>query len=324
MSAGDMSVGECLEKCAEECVEEGMKNHHHSPIIGYHRAPLSQKFGAPRQPNLVPLTSVIEMLPPYDTPAAFVGLDAFSHIWLSWQFHHNHLNKSNSANTVKNAGSDDVTSNSNQDESTHDSSTLNKSIRGKELASQFRPQVRPPRLGGNQKIGVFASRSMYRPSALGLSVVRLERVDVVQGRVLLTISGADMVDGTPIIDIKPYVAYSDALPDAKSGFASDAPVLSDVLVADAAHEQFMSIVTHQGYDKKGQDVSAQRLIDDVQSRLVGSDIEAIKALIAQDPRPAYRRDQINVPFVMRYKSVDVSFQLLPSEQLKVTSIAEVA
>lgn len=68
-----------------------LENHHHAPIIGYHRAPLSQKFGAPRQPNLVALTSVIEMLAPYDTPAAFVGLEAFSHVWVSWQFHHNYV-----------------------------------------------------------------------------------------------------------------------------------------------------------------------------------------------------------------------------------------
>ena len=73
-------------------------NHHISPIIGYHHAPLSQKFGAPRQPNLVALTSVIEMIAPYDTPAAFVGLESFSHIWISWQFHHNYINKEKQIN----------------------------------------------------------------------------------------------------------------------------------------------------------------------------------------------------------------------------------
>lgn len=147
-----------------------LAGYHHAPMIGYHRAPLSQKFGAPRQPNLVALTSIIEMIAPYDSPAAFAGLDAFSHIWISWQFHHNYTNKD-----------------------TH----IGKGGTG------FRAQVRPPRLGGNQKIGVFASRSMYRPSALGLSVVKLESIEVCDGRVLLIISGADMIDGTPIIDIKP-------------------------------------------------------------------------------------------------------------------------
>ena len=100
--------------------------------------------------------------------------------------------------------------------------------------------MRPPSLGGNQKIGVFASRSMYRPSALGLSVVKLERIEIVQGRVLLIISGADMIDGTPIIDIKPYVAYSDAIVDAESGFAPTAPMSLDVTITESAHEQFMT------------------------------------------------------------------------------------
>ncbi|MGB2081547.1 MAG: tRNA (N6-threonylcarbamoyladenosine(37)-N6)-methyltransferase TrmO, partial [Psychrobacter sp.] len=185
-----------------------LDNYHQAPVIGYHRAPLSQKFGAPRQPNLVALTSVIEMLAPYDTPAAFDGLDKFSHIWVSWQFHHNYRYKNNN-----------------------------------KTSSDFRAQVRPPRLGGNQKIGVFASRSMYRPSGLGLSVVKLEQVKIVQGRVLLIIKGADMIDGTPIIDIKPYVAYSDALTQAQSGFAPTAPELLTVTVTDAANEQFMMLVS---------------------------------------------------------------------------------
>ena len=144
----------------------------------------------------------------YDTPAAFEGLEDFSHIWVSWQFHHNYRDKNN-----------------------------------QQANNGFRPQVRPPRLGGNQKIGVFASRSMYRPSELGLSVVKLERIEIVQGRVLLIIKGADMIDGTPIIDIKPYVAYSDVLLDAKSGFAPIAPTLLDVVITEAAYEQFMLLAS---------------------------------------------------------------------------------
>lgn len=197
-----------------------LAGYHHAPMIGYHRAPLSQKFGAPRQPNLVALTSIIEMIAPYDSPAAFAGLDAFSHIWISWQFHHNYTNKD-----------------------TH----IGKGGTG------FRAQVRPPRLGGNQKIGVFASRSMYRPSALGLSVVKLESIEVCDGRVLLIISGADMIDGTPIIDIKPYVAYSDALSDAKSGFAPTAPDLLEIIITEFAYEQFMTLVDAGRCDKNDDD-----------------------------------------------------------------------
>lgn len=284
-------------------------SHHISPIIGYHRAPLSQKFGAPRQPNLVALLSVIEMLAPYDTPAAFIGLEDFSHIWVSWQFHHNYLYK-DKLHKDKQTGLD----NHNQQE---------------KVESAFRPQVRPPRLGGNQKIGVFASRSMYRPSALGLSVVKLERIEIVEGRVLLIISGADMIDGTPIMNIKPYVAYSDALPDAQSGFAPSAPHLLDVTITEWAYEQFGQIIANQSADNiaaenaQNKQSSVKAVIDKTQKQLLRSDLDTIKALIAQDPRPAYRRTDTNTSFVMRYKSVDISFQLLESGELQITNIVAV-
>ena len=278
-----------------------LDNYHQAPVIGYHRAPLSQKFGAPRQPNMVALTSVIEMLAPYDTPAAFDGLDKFSHIWVSWQFHHNYRYKNNN-----------------------------------ETSSDFRAQVRPPRLGGNQKIGVFASRSMYRPSGLGLSVVKLEQVKIVQGRVLLIIKGADMIDGTPIIDIKPYVAYSDALIQTESGFAPTAPELLTVTVTDAANEQFMMLVSAgEPSDANNNDTSIKdantgsnsatvaSTIHRIQNQLVASDMSIIKELIAQDPRPAYRRTEIATPFIMRYKSVDVSFQLIESGQLQIIAVVTV-
>lgn len=291
------------------CQTTAAVSHHISPIIGYHRAPLSQKFGAPRQPNLVALSSVIEMLAPYDTPAAFVGLEDFSHIWISWQFHHNYLYK---------------------DKLYKDKQTsLDNHNQQEKVDSAFRPQVRPPRLGGNQKIGVFASRSMYRPSALGLSVVKLERVEVVEGRVLLIISGADMIDGTPIIDIKPYVAYSDALPDAQSGFAPTAPHLLDVKFTELAYEQFGQIIAnqiiHSEIEESAQNnqSSVKAVIDKTQKQLSRSDLDTIKALIAQDPRPAYRRTETDTSFVMRYKSVDVSFQLLASGELQITNIVRI-
>lgn len=278
------------------CQTASSLSNHIAPIIGYHRAPLSQKFGAPRQPNLVALTSVIEMIAPYDTPAAFVGLEDFSHIWVSWQFHHNYVYKDKQANKAD---------------------------------SSFRAQVRPPRLGGNQKIGVFASRSMYRPSALGLSVVKLEAIEIVEGRVLLIISGADMIDGTPIIDIKPYVAYSDALPEAKSGFAPSAPHLLDVTVTKVAYEQFVQIIDNQHVNNEAEKTAhnekatVKAVIDEIQKQLLILDLDNIKALIAQDPRPAYRRKEMHTPFIMRYKSVDVSFQLLESGELQITAVVEI-
>src|SRR6478736_5715820 len=95
------------------------------------------------------------------------------------------------------------------------------------LAEGWSPTVRPPRLGGNERVGVFASRSPFRPNPIGLSVVKLERVelDSPEGPVI-HVSGVDLVDGTPVLDIKPYVAYSDALPEARSGFAGAPPEAS--------------------------------------------------------------------------------------------------
>lgn len=275
------------------CQTASSLSNHIAPIIGYHRAPLSQKFGAPRQPNLVALTSVIEMIAPYDTPAAFNGLEDFSHIWVSWQFHHNYLYKDKQANKAD---------------------------------SSFRAQVRPPRLGGNQKIGVFASRSMYRPSALGLSVVKLEWLEIVEGRVLLIISGADMIDGTPIIDIKPYVAYSDALPETQSGFAPFAPHLLEVTITEFAYEKFMQIIDNQRIHNEAEKIAhnekatVKSVIHKMQKQLLMPDLDNIKALIAQDPRPAYRQKEVNTSFIMRYKSVDVSFQLIDSGELQITNI----
>ncbi len=269
------------------------KAFHSAPIIGYHRAPLSQKFGAPRQPNLVGLISAIEMVAPFDTPAAFVGLEDFSHLWISWQFHHNRGTNNNDANHNQ----------------------------------PFRPQVRPPRLGGNQKIGVFASRSMYRPSQLGLSVVKLERIQVLKGRVVVIISGADMIDATPIIDIKPYVAYSDSIEHAQSGFAPIAPISLEVTMSAEAQVQLLRLTTNDADSidniASKNDTDSDAVIYKLQQQLVAEDKDLIQALIAQDPRPAYRRKEINTTFIMRYKSVDVSFCQIELGTLQIVAINEV-
>lgn len=223
------------------------------PIIGYVRSPLSQKFGIPRQPNLVDVPAVVEMLPPYDNPLAFEGLSAFSHLWVIWQFHQN---------------------------KDCDSPT-------------FRPQVRPPRLGGNQKIGVFATRSMYRPANLGLSVVQLDKVMVENQRTQLHIVGGDMVDGTPVIDIKPYIGYSDSLAHAVSGFAEKKPQAKTVTLSD----QLEAVLQQYKADKQ----------------LTQQDIAIICQLLAQDPRPAYRQQESHTQFVMRYRQFDcVFFQDMPT------------
>ncbi len=130
---------------------------------------------------------------------------------------------------------------------------------------EWQPMVRPPRLGGNTKVGVFASRSPYRPNPIGLSVVKLERVDVVNGRAELHLSGGDMVDGTPVLDIKPYIAYADSIPDAVSGFAPEPP-------GNRLRVTFSEQAERQ--------LAVREDVDELSGLIIG--------LLALDPRPAYR------------------------------------
>lgn len=256
--------------------------HIKAPIIGYHRSPLSQKFGLPRQPNLVELISSIELIAPYNTPEAFDGIEHFSHLWLTWHTHQNN----------------------NQSQSGHSDTG----------SAVFKAKVRPPRLGGNDKLGVFATRSTYRPSKLGLSVVKLIKVDVVDDKVLLYISGADMVDGTPIVDIKPYIAYSDAIEEAVSGFAPDKPPLKPVVMSQEAQRQFDALILETSqiaktdYESKDRSTGSNDKPTDGRE-LTQSDVSLICALIAQDPRPAYRQNDTERIFYMRYKQYDIGFKM---------------
>ena len=173
------------------------------PIIGYMNSPYREKFGIPRQPNLVQVESYIEMEVPFNDPLAFEGIEEFSHLWLIWQFHDNKNQQTN---------------------------------------DKFRPQVRPPRLGGNQKIGVFATRSMYRPAPIGLSVVQFKKIQKVGKSVRLYVMGSDLLNGTPIIDIKPYIHYSDALTEAQSGYAQNEPVRKTVRWSIEAEAQKQTLL----------------------------------------------------------------------------------
>ncbi|MCG3865588.1 MULTISPECIES: tRNA (N6-threonylcarbamoyladenosine(37)-N6)-methyltransferase TrmO [unclassified Photobacterium] len=132
------------------------------------------------------------------------------------------------------------------------------------LEAGWRPTVRPPRLGGNERIGVFASRATFRPNGIGMSAVELKGVRHENGNVIIELAGVDLVNGTPIIDIKPYIPYSDSLPQAQGGFASSAPDLMPVCFSETALNQLPS--KNKTY--------YQAVISEV---------------LSQDPRPAYKK-----------------------------------
>lgn len=107
------------------------------------------------------------------------------------------------------------------------------------VAQGWKPTVRPPRLGGNERVGVFASRSTFRPNGLGLSLVRLEGLDETAADApVILLGGLDLLDGTPVYDVKPYLPYAEAVPEAAVGFASEAVSRWGVEVSDAARDAF--------------------------------------------------------------------------------------
>ncbi len=150
------------------------------------------------------------------------------------------------------------------------------------------PTVRPPRLGGNKRMGVFATRSPFRPNPIGLSSVRLLKVD--EGE--LIVSGADVLDGTPVYDIKPYLSFSDSHPDALNGFAEDTAdyrlqlANGDLLVANGVPESVARDVAY---------------------------------ILCQDPRPAYQNDPFR-EYKMDYDGWKVSFRVGSDSRVYILSL----
>lgn len=188
--------------------------------IAHIRTNFDEKFGIPRQSNLVDSVGKIMFEKRYRDPEALRGIEGFSHLWLIFDFSENHR-------------------------------------------EGWSPTVRPPRLGGNVRVGVFASRSPFRPNSLGLSSVKLLSIehDDEFGDILV-VEGVDMMDGTPIYDIKPYIRFSDCHEDAVSGFSDN--VLEHSLKVEY-DDEMLSIFT-----------DAQR------DELIGC--------LQQDPRPSYQDD----------------------------------
>ena len=149
------------------------------------------------------------------------------------------------------------------------------------VREEWSPTVRPPRLGGNRRVGVFATRSPFRPNPLGLSSVRLEAVETTKTEgMVLKVSGADLKSGTPIIDIKPYIAYTDAHPEAVCGFADD--VREYGLAVEFPPELLCRVPSQQR--------------------------AALTAVLEQDPRPSYQQDPRRV-YTMSFGKQQIRFRV---------------
>lgn len=159
------------------------------------------------------------------------------------------------------------------------------------IREDWSPTVRPPRLGGNKRVGVFATRSPYRPNPIGLSSVKLEAIEVTksEGSVLI-VSGADLLDGTPIYDIKPYIAYSDCHTDAVSGFA------------DPVREYRLNVV----------------FCKELLSKIDISKQNSLIQILEQDPRPSYQEDPKR-EYGMRFANYEIFFRV-DGDTLTVTAV----
>ncbi len=192
--------------------------------IAYIRTAFPEKFGIPRQSGLAAsLQGRIVFEPAFRDPESLRGLEGFSHLWLIWEF---------SAN--------------------------------RKASGQWQPTVRPPRLGGNTHMGVFATRSPFRPNPLGLSCVEIESIDAdsPEGPVI-HVRGADLMDGTPIYDIKPYIRYADSHPEAVCGYV------------DSLEEPCLEVV----------------LFDEIRKVIKEETrLNALVETLQLDPRPSYHSD----------------------------------
>lgn len=206
--------------------------------IAYFKSPFPDKFGIPRQAGLVEgLRGRIVFVPGFKSADAIRGLDGFEYIWLIWGF------SANTASTDKTA---------------------------------FQATVRPPRLGGNERVGVFASRSPFRPNGLGLSSVKVVSIDF--GGPSIEVDGADLMDGTPIYDIKPYVEYTDSHPGVRSGFV------------DSHGWESLEVVFPE-------DASSS-----------GIDLKVLADVLSLDPRPKYQDDPLKV-YGMAFGGHEIRFKV---------------
>lgn len=164
--------------------------------------------------------------------------------------------------------------------------------------SDWKPSVRPPRLGGNKKIGCFATRSNFRPNNIGLSVVRFDRLEKSDGKVKLHISGHDLLDQTPILDIKPYIPYSDSLPNAHAGVFGEQPQQAFAVTFQKTALKDLTAFEAQYPSLK----------------------EFIREILKQDPRPAYMKAKANRDaFSLQLFDLDIKWQV-QGREIQVTQV----
>ena len=223
--------------------------------IAYFHSPLTSKFGIPRQAGIArELRGQIVFEPAYRNAEALRGLEAFDYLWLIWGF------SANRSGGVEECRSGDK--------------------------SSFRATVRPPLLGGNERRGVWATRSPFRPNNLGLSSVRIERIE--DG--VIHVLGADLMDGTPIFDIKPYLEYVDSHTGVRSGFV------------DERKWQHLEVV----------------MADELLAQFTKNDQQALLSLLAEDPRPQYHDDAQRV-YGLPFAGRDVRFRV-DGQRLEVVEV----
>ena len=180
------------------------------PIAHIH-TDLPQKFGIPRNSFLAPhLQGRIVFEPEYALNSAVAGIDSFSHLWLLWRFE----------NGEPGGGAADIAA---RERPLQQASARPHPLPPPPNPLAGRLPVRPPRLGGAERVGVFATRSPFRPNPIGLTCVKLDRVELTDAGPIIHVLGADLRDGTPIYDIKPYIPFADCHPDACGGWIEDAP-----------------------------------------------------------------------------------------------------
>jgi len=231
--------------------------------IAYFHSPLTSKFGIPRQSGLADdLAGTIVFEPAYRREEAVRGLEQFDYLWLIWEFSANRQDKP-------------LTSHPSPLISHSSSLTSHPSPLTSKLT------VRPPRLGGNERVGVFASRSPFRPNRLGLSCVYINKVEMTdkEGPVI-HVRGADLMDGTPIYDIKPYVTYADSHPEARSGFV----------------------------DQKEWQPLQVEMSPSLAVLFAADELQGLRQVLAQDPRPRYHDDARRV-YGMPFAGRDVRFRV---------------